>query len=412
MSGTFQASSLFKMLLLLGAVLGIELAEAAARCERNLVANVVAFDQPLMFNRLGAQNANGMMFALRRDVVDDHDRSLAQGGSAVPGQVSLRPDKRPRPLVLRVAAGDCLTINLQNLLAYQANPNKHFDDDDEDEEEGEVENENEGGGNGNAEDFKVDEQVADRHVGFQVNGLQAVNSIDDIASYTGRNANTLIAPGATRSYTLYAEREGAFDVSSRGATFGGEGAAGNNANGLFAQVVVVPKGGRTYRNTLTEEEMRLASSGRTPTGQPIVDYQARYPQREPWVREGKAGTPIINMVDGSEIISSESDAIVMGSNADGSFPASTYPLESMGKRNPALPNRLEPFRDFAAQFQDETAVTQAFPAYFADPVMAHVLEPTRDSFMINYGAGGMGAEVLANRLGVGPMHDCLSCAYE
>lgn len=242
--------------------------------------------------------------------------------------------------------------------------------------------------------------------------MQAVNSIDDIASFTGRNANTLIPPGATRSYTLYAEREGAFAASSRGATFGGEGDAGNVANGLFGEVVVVPKGGRAYRNTVTEEEMRLASSGRTPTGQPIVDYQARYPQREPWIREGKAGTPIINMVDGNEIISSESDAIVMGSNADGSFPPSTYPLEAIGKRNPALPNRLEPFRDFASQFQDETAATQAFPAYWADPVMAHVLEPARDSFMINYGSGGMGAEVVANRLGVGPMHDCLSCAYE
>ena len=401
MTGIFHVPSVFHLLLLAASMFGVELAEAAARCERNLVANVVALDQPLMFNRLGAQNVNGMMFALRRDVVDDHEISLAQGGAAVPGKVSLRPDKRPRPLVLRVAAGDCLTINLQNLLAYQANPGSH--------ENGGVEGEVEVG-NENA--FKVDEQVTDRHVGFQVNGMQAVNSIDDIASFTGRNANTLIPPGATRSYTLYAEREGAFAASSRGATFGGEGAAGNVANGLFGEVVVVPKGGRTYRNTVTEEEMRLATTGRTPAGQPIVDYQARYPQREPWIREGKAGTPIINMVDGNEIISSESDAIVMGSNADGSFPPSTYPLESMGKRNPALPNRLEPFRDFASQFQDETAATQAFPGYWADPVMAHVLEPTRDGFMINYGSGGMGAEVVANRLGVGPMHDCLSCAYE
>jgi hypothetical protein len=404
MTGIFHVPTLLPWLVLAASMLGIELAEAAARCDRNLVANVVALDQPLMFNRLGAQNVNGMMFALRRDVVDDHDVSLAKGGAAVPGKVSLRADKRPRPLVLRVAAGDCLTINLQNLLAYQANPGSHDDGEEEEGEEGiEV---------GNNEDFKVDEQVKDRHVGFQVNGMQAVNSIDDIASFTGRNANTLLPPGATRTYTLYAEREGAFAASSRGATFGGEGDAGNVANGLFGEVVVVPKGGRTYRNTLTEEEMRLASSGRTPTGQPIVDYQARYPQREPWIREGKAGTPIINMVDGNEIISSESDAIVMGSNADGSFPPSTYPLESMGKRNPAIPNRLEPFRDFASQFQDETAATQAFPAYWADPVMAHVLEPARDSFMINYGSGGMGAEVVANRLGVGPMHDCLSCAYE
>jgi hypothetical protein len=406
MNGIFHAPPLLSLLLFAASMFGVELVEAAARCERNLVANVVALDQPLMFNRLGAQNVNGMMFALRRDVVDDRDISLAQGGAAVPGKVSLRPDKRPRPLVLRVAAGDCLTINLQNLLAYQANPGSHEGGE---EEEGEEE---EGIQIGNNENFKVDEQVADRHVGFQVNGMQAVNSIDDIASFTGRNANSLIAPGGSRSYTLYAEREGVFAASSRGATFGGEGAAGNVANGLFGQVVVLPKGGRTYRNTVTEEEMRLATTGRTPAGQPIVDYQARYPQREPWIREGKAGTPIINMVDGNEIISSESDAIVMGSNADGSFPPSTYPLEAVGKRNPAIPNRLEPFRDFASQFQDETAATQAFPAYWADPVMAHVLEPTRDSFMINYGSGGMGAEVVANRLGVGPMHDCLSCAYE
>ncbi|PPA01272.1 hypothetical protein C4E44_25500, partial [Pseudomonas sp. MWU12-2312b] len=194
MTGIFHAPSVFHLLLLAASMFGVELAEAAVRCERNLVANVVALDQPLMFNRLGAQNVNGMMFALRRDVVDDHEISLAQGGAAVPGKVSLRPDKRPRPLVLRVAAGDCLTINLQNLLAYQANPGSH--------ENGGVEGEVEVG-NENA--FKVDEQVTDRHVGFQVNGMQAVNTIDDIASFTGRNANTLIPPGTTRSYTLYAE---------------------------------------------------------------------------------------------------------------------------------------------------------------------------------------------------------------
>ena len=385
--------------------------EAAVQCQRTLVANVVALDQPLMFNRLGAQNANGMMFALRQDVVDENNVPLSKGGAAVPGKVTLRPDKRPRPIVLRVAAGDCLTVNLSNLLAYQANPNKHGIDHDENEVEGEEEEGAEVENEGN-EHFVADEQVTDRHVGFQVNGLQAVNSIGDIAANTGRNGNFLVAPGGTRSYTLYAEREGAFAVTSQGATFGGQGGGGNVANGLFGQVVVVPKAGRTYRNTLTEEEMRLATTGRTATGQPVIDYQARYPNVEPWIAEGKAGKPIIAMVDGNEIQSSETDAIVMGPNPDGSFPANTYPLESVGKRNPALPNRLEAFRDFASQFADEVAATQAFPGYWADPVMGHVLEPTRDSFMINYGSGGMGAEVVANRLGVGPMHDCLSCAYE
>ncbi|UVJ46110.1 hypothetical protein NVV94_11535 [Pseudomonas sp. LS1212] len=394
-----QPHRLINLSLLAAALLGTgSFVEAAARCERTLVANVVAFDQPLMFNRLGAQNANGMIFALRRDVVDDNDVPLTQGGSAIPGKVTLRPDKRPRPMVLRVAAGDCLTVNLQNLLAYQANPNKHKE-----------------GGEGEEDPHALpvaDEQVSTRHVGLQINGMQPLNSISDLAANTGRNGDFLLAPGASRSYTIYAEREGAYAASSLGATFGGEATSGNVANGLFAQVVVVPKGGRTYRNAVTEEEMRLASSGRTPAGQPIIDYQARYPQREPWIREGKAGTPILNMVDGSEIIASDTDAIVMGPNADGSFPPSTYPLENLGKRNPALPNRLEPFRDFASVFNDESAVTQAFPGYWSDPVMGRVLEPVGDAFMINYGSGGLGADVVANRLGVGPMHDCLSCAYE
>lgn len=157
-------------------------------------------------------------------------------------------------------------------------------------------------------------------VGFQVNGMQAVNSIADISAYTGRNGNFFVSPGSTRSYTLYAEREGAFAATSKAATFGGEGTAGNVSNGLFGQVVVVPKLGRTYRNTLTEEEMRLATTGRTATGQPVIDYEARYPQVEPWIAEGKAGKPIIAMVNGNEIISSETDAIVMGPNPDGSFP--------------------------------------------------------------------------------------------
>ncbi len=69
--------------------------QAAISCQRNLVADVVAIDQPLMFNRLGAQNVNGMMFALRRDVIDEDDRPLHKGGRALPGRVLLRPDKRP-----------------------------------------------------------------------------------------------------------------------------------------------------------------------------------------------------------------------------------------------------------------------------------------------------------------------------
>ena len=35
------------------------------------VADVVAIDHPMVFNRIGAQNINWMMYALRHDVTDD-----------------------------------------------------------------------------------------------------------------------------------------------------------------------------------------------------------------------------------------------------------------------------------------------------------------------------------------------------
>ena len=95
---------------------------AAITCARTVTADVVAFDQPLMYNRLGAQNVNGIMYALRRDVVSKGRRSGALRGRRVAGNVTLRPDKRPRPLVLRVAAGDCLEVTFQNLLSPMANP--------------------------------------------------------------------------------------------------------------------------------------------------------------------------------------------------------------------------------------------------------------------------------------------------
>jgi len=86
-------------------------ANAQASCNRNLTADVVALDMPLMFNRLGAQNINGMMYALRGDVVDKSSL-LPIGGGGTAGNVTLRPDKRPRPLVLRMGAGDCMAITV------------------------------------------------------------------------------------------------------------------------------------------------------------------------------------------------------------------------------------------------------------------------------------------------------------
>ena len=375
-------------------------AAAAVSCAATLSADVVVLDQPLMFNRLGAQNVNGIVYALRRDVVNATTRlPLTGGGAATPGEVMLRPDKRPRPLVLRVAAGSCLSVRLTNLLTTTANP-----------------------GNPPHPALAIDDQVASRWAGFHVQGLNLAGSIADDGSNAGKNGSSLVAPGGTATYTYYAPKEGAYLVTSHGATFGADGSAGNSTNGMFAVVNVEPPGARFYRSQVTEEELRLATTGTTSSGQPILDYGKRYPADcDPaaqngiggvWCQEGKAGLPVLAMVDGDRIVHSDLNAIVAGPNEDGTFPPSTYPLESVGKRNPSLPNRLEAFREYTVVFHDESAVANAFPRWYSDPVLRHTLHAVGDVFMVNYGSGGVGSEVIANRLGVGPMHDCLNCAYE
>jgi len=75
-------------------------------------AEVVALDQPWTFNRLGSTQPSGMVFALKRDVVS----TTAGDPSLQPGHVALRATKRPRPITLRVNAGQFLEIRFTNLL--------------------------------------------------------------------------------------------------------------------------------------------------------------------------------------------------------------------------------------------------------------------------------------------------------
>lgn len=404
-------------------------AQAAITCQRQITADVVAFDKPLMYNRLGAGNVNGMMYALKRDVINVQSKlPITAGGSATPGNLDLRPDKRHRPLVLRVRTGDCLTVTLTNLLTVAPNPRSIPP--------------NLTTASGQIFNVQVDEQIQDRAVAFHMGGMQLVDSINSDGSWVGANLTDGFATsaGGTKVYRVFAEKEGVFNVTGSG-TFGSDANQGNTSNGLFGQVIVEPSGARIYRSQVQEEEMRLAAdknrnglldaAERTTNGQPKLAntctaisgakagcYEATYPSTAPWSTEGKAGLPILNMMNctsatSCEIVHSEINAVVAGPNADWSFPASTYPLESKGKRNPTVPNRLEPFRDFASLFHDEPGTAQAFPGFYkTDPVFRYVLAGVKDGFMINYGSGGIGSEIIANRLSVGPMHDCLNCAYE
>ena len=123
---------LLSSLIIVSAMLYSTTAHAAVQCGRTITANVVVLDNPTVFNRLGAQNPNWITYALKRDVVHASGTPKAGQVCQLPngadngcaaGRVELRPDKRPRPLVVRSAAGDCLKVTFTNLLDPNANPN-------------------------------------------------------------------------------------------------------------------------------------------------------------------------------------------------------------------------------------------------------------------------------------------------
>src|SRR5580693_3862231 len=102
--------------------------ESSFVCRRTIKVQVVALDQPWMWNRLGAAQPGGMIYALCGDVVqmdgsklgDLSMLSLTERQNLV-GNVRLRDDKRARPLVLRANKGDCLEIAFCNLLNSATN---------------------------------------------------------------------------------------------------------------------------------------------------------------------------------------------------------------------------------------------------------------------------------------------------
>ena len=151
----------------------------SAQCTTTTQADVVALDQVYFWNRLGTVEPQGMVFALSRDIVP-----INAAIGIAPGNVQLRPDKRPRPLILRVNAGGCLQINFRNLL-NPAKPDK--------------------------------DAPSTRTASVHATGMQLVGSIASDGSNVGANTTSLVAPGGTATYTFFAEHEGGYpDVQRRG----------------------------------------------------------------------------------------------------------------------------------------------------------------------------------------------------
>src|SRR3954453_3430049 len=351
-------------------------AHAEEPCSRNITANVVAIDAPFFLNRLGAQLPEGMVFALERDIVKNNECKITDPKDPKWCQRAfLRADKRPRPIVLRANLGDCLTINFTNLLSDVPRA-----------------------GSG---------QPATRYTSFHVAGMQLVSSIRDDASYTGVNPSSIVKAGANPNvvapdqkitYKLRATAEGTFLINSMGAAWGGQDFPVDGAQqtaGLFGAINVEPKSAVWLRSQITHDEMQRATKSLSPDGQPFLDFDA----------------PELQMLVNNEIVATDLTAIIAGPKDNG------YRFLDDGDPNtspvPYTPERKRPFREFTIEYHELNDSQQAFPIFdYAKATLTSTLQASGDAFGINYGSGGIGAEILANRFGLGPMNSCSDCLFE
>ncbi len=402
-------------------------------CERTITAEVVALDQVYYYNRFGAFNPAGIIYALSRDIVHADDNDFLNGeldsgsdeqekaitlqhGPAdldLAGNVKLRSDKRPRPLVLRANEGDCLEVTFTNLLSPETNgqevmldPEKRL----------------------TRPDTRVtavsdSDEPSTRHASMHVNGLSLVDSIDSQGANVGRNGwhdesgkktegrcssnrsdfgkdlCALAAPGETRTYRWYAKKEGTFFLYSMAAPAGGEGDGGQVGLGLFGAINVQPRGAKWYRSQVTEEDLKAASHKQlTKFGQPVIDYEATFKS------EPHAGDPILNMLKCQsqdtrrcELVHSDLNAVIDIDRENG--------CDKMGEGNACG----KPYREFTVIFHDEITAVQAFDEIREE---GSPLSSLRDGMGINYGASGVGSMVVANRNKLGPARDCVECKLE
>ncbi|MFZ1220969.1 MAG: hypothetical protein WAO00_16865, partial [Chthoniobacterales bacterium] len=215
---------------------------------RTVVAEVVAFDQAFMLNRLGSALATPRIFALRKDV-QKGDGTPLPGYNVDPnlngyaGDVFLKDYKRARPIVLRANVGDILEIRFTNLL----------------------------------------DAATGQFAGCHVMGLSLAESIDSDSSWVGQNNLTQsgspspaggsfaanagtptptpppMAPaatgGQTRVYRYFVDAEGVFILYSAADPTGFNGNLNEAGNGLFGCVIVQPPDAEYYRSQVLRRDL-------------------------------------------------------------------------------------------------------------------------------------------------------------
>ncbi|NOS76256.1 MAG: hypothetical protein HOP36_17305, partial [Methyloglobulus sp.] len=359
---------------------------------RVIHADVVALDHTIYFNRFGSHDPYGMIFALKSDVQSKDSTQELRAG-----QVTLRSDKRPRPLVLRANVGDILEVTFTNLL----NPKRPESDEKDvapvEEEAAHIAEKDRNLSNNPcaplSETNPAKGSPTTRCASIAVSGLPTVDPATPEKSGTRS-----IPPNTTITYRWRAERTGTFQFASLAAPSGGEGDGGSLVHGLFGAVNVEPKDSHWYRSAVKESDLKLAKEqARAPA---LYNYEAAY----------KDGKPVLNLlqkVNGNtfNLLYSPLDAIIVE------------------------PDKKQAHREFTVIFHDElkTVFQKQFsilsPEQFAKDATtdeekkkklsySKQLAGVRDGFGINYGASGMGTVLLANRQEIGPAKDCVDCFYE
>ena len=198
-----------------------------------VIAHVAAFEQAYSYNRYGARNSNGLVFALRRDIVrtdDPHDEeaitSVATADDTIrAGTVRLRAAKRARPMVLRVREGDILEVHFTNLIGTADESGQRSPD---------IAHP--------AENLPNDrDELATRDVSFHVNGLEPDGDIRALGANVGRNPRSTVHPGETVVIRYRAQAEGTYLLHSAADPVGGEGYGGQTGLGLFGAINIEPR---------------------------------------------------------------------------------------------------------------------------------------------------------------------------
>ncbi len=395
--------------------------------------DMVAIDQPYMLNRLGTSKPTGMVFALKEDVV------AISGSVPGVGNARLRHEKRPRPMVIRANQNQMLKIRLTNWLTpydsatnwgtYNAEPVMAIPPPD-------------GSPSGSSftqksltyTDSTTSKYQATRDVSIFIYGMMPQDDIGSSGIWAGTNANPLAAPGQTATYTVKATQPGTFMMYSGGNNLDQVFLSGAQlTSGLFGNVTVQAVGSEWYRSQVTQEALFYATTawvdslsdgswtvkkrreaGMRPreaptTLYPVIDYEAKYPSEQTLVYNGMnpelakvmANKYVLRLLDDNgNLLYSDLTAIITGPRSQKFQFADSIQV-------PATPRRTQPYREIVINYHMDTYAVQAF-----DVLNRGTASAGKDQWAINYGTGGIGAEIYANRIGVGPMSDCVDCAYE